>query len=169
MKKNNVSEDMVSDGVVTFNNVVDTITFHLEGLSRPILELKPPGDIIVCGRKAENDLEVVNALRMFLSNTWKAVDFKKREVTEIDLWALLLSTVRYSMGRRTYMTSYAPELVKRYGQNLSKAQLIQIANEVAAELKRETNHSGYLGDSCDVDNWTKFEKDCRKMAERKEE
>lgn len=48
----------------------NTITFNLVG-KEPILELKPNGDIFVKGRLAENDKEVVNALREFLETQSK--------------------------------------------------------------------------------------------------
>lgn len=43
----------------------NNITFHTS--SEPILELRENGDIYVQGRLAENDIEVVNAMRTFLS------------------------------------------------------------------------------------------------------
>lgn len=43
---------------------MNTITFNTA--NEPILELKPNGNIFVQGRLAANDLEVVDALRLFL-------------------------------------------------------------------------------------------------------
>lgn len=51
-----------------------------------------------------------------------------------DLWVMLLSTVRYSLGRQTYMTSLAPELVLKYSYHLTVNQLLQIAREIQEYL-----------------------------------
>ena len=80
------------------------------------------------------------------------------EVNPRDLWTLLLCTIRYSMGRMPYMTSYAPEMVQKYKSVLQKEQLEQIKKEVIDELKIEENHPGYMGHSCDVANWHHFVK-----------
>ena len=45
----------------------NTITFQKNGESTPIIELKSNGDIYVKGNLIENDKEVVDAMREFLS------------------------------------------------------------------------------------------------------
>jgi len=44
----------------------NTISFNLKSQVHPILSFRENGDIYVKGRLAENDKEVVNALREFL-------------------------------------------------------------------------------------------------------
>ena len=62
-----------------------------------------------------------------------------------DLWPLLMSTVRYAMGRRSTAPSMAIECVQRYARHLEPEQLAQIASEIRQER--------YLGDECDVRAW----------------
>lgn len=52
-----------------------------------------------------------------------------------DMFVLLLSTIRYSLGRQTYMTSLAPELVVTYSSYLSEDNLKQIVSEIRKEVE----------------------------------
>ena len=45
----------------------NAIIFNVTGLDMPVLELRQNGDIIVKGKLVENDVEVVEALREFIS------------------------------------------------------------------------------------------------------
>tara|TARA_R110000803_G_scaffold129867_9_gene197197 strand:- start:3991 stop:4176 length:186 start_codon:yes stop_codon:yes gene_type:complete len=47
--------------------VENAIIFNVTGLDIPVLELRQNGDIIVKGKLVENDVEVVEALREFIS------------------------------------------------------------------------------------------------------
>ncbi len=58
------------------------------------------------------------------------------EVFDEDLWVLILSTIRYSLGRSTYMTSYSLDLLFKYSKALSKSQLIQVEKEIIKEILR---------------------------------
>lgn len=60
---------------------------------------------------------------------------KKSNLLNHDMWILLLSTIRYSFGRQTYMTSLSWELVIKYEECLSLYQLRQIYNEIMSEVK----------------------------------
>ena len=90
-----------------------------------------------------------------------------------DMWVLLLSTVRYSFGRRTYMSSLAPELVFRYIDYLSKGQLQQIKEEVEKEInchkvmEEEHIQKDWLGHECDVLSWVKFKNDLEELLKGK--
>lgn len=53
------------------------------------------------------------------------------------LWVMLLSTIRYSIGRYTYMPSVCLEYIKEHGKHLEKFQLLQIESEILRELERE--------------------------------
>lgn len=83
------------------------------------------------------------------------------EVNNADLWTLLLSCIRYSMGRRSYITAYAPEMVKRYHQVLSADQLRQIKEEISHELGREFASPGHLGYKIDIENWQELANWCQ--------
>ena len=89
------------------------------------------------------------------------------EVSQLDLWTLLLSCVRYSMGRRTYMSTYAPELVQRYGADLTWEQIKQIGEEVDFELRINEKHPGHMGMDCDEKSWRNFRDWCLAEAMRR--
>ena len=95
-----------------------------------------------------------------------------------DMWVLLLDTVRYSMGRMTYMSSLAPELVIKYNDYLSLWQLKQIKeeveNEIAWHVKDEETENfkktgiGRLGHHHDYLNWDTFVFQLGKIIEERE-
>jgi len=76
-------------------------------------------------------------------------------VDKNDMWILLMSTIRYSMGRRTYMSSLAGELVIKYRNYLTKDQLTQIVGEIRKELELVENSGCFLGDGVDHEAWKK--------------
>lgn len=81
------------------------------------------------------------------------------DVRNEDLWILLISTVRYSMGRQTYMTSVAPELCLKYRAALSDDQVRQIREEVMSQLSSAEARGGTLGADMDHKSWKKFVED----------
>jgi len=85
------------------------------------------------------------------TNQTKKSRFK--EIAPIDMWVMLSSTVRYSMGRRTYMSSLAGELVLRHQEYLSTQQLNQIIDEIEKELLFQASMGKKLGDDCDDQAW----------------
>lgn len=72
-----------------------------------------------------------------------------------DMWILLLSTVRYSMGRQTYMSSLAWELVDTYNLALTDDQLRQVITEIQDELTRYEAMGTFLGSEIDHRSWQK--------------
>lgn len=72
-----------------------------------------------------------------------------------DMWILLLSTVRYSMGRQTYMSSLAWELVDTYNQALTDDQLRQIIVEIQDALTTHESLGSTLGSGIDHESWQK--------------
>lgn len=73
-----------------------------------------------------------------------------------DLWVMLMSTIRYSMGRMTYMSSLCPELYRRYGGMLTDAQREQIAEEIERALELAEGAGVTLGMRMDHDAWKAF-------------
>lgn len=57
-----------------------------------------------------------------------------QEARPDDIWTLVLCTLRYAMGRRSYITGLACDLVRRYARLLTQEQLAQIATEIRAEI-----------------------------------
>lgn len=56
-------------------------------------------------------------------------------IDDRDLWVFVICTVRYSLGRRSYMPSLCSDLVKKYASALDPRHLMQIADEIDAELE----------------------------------
>jgi hypothetical protein len=90
---------------------------------------------------------------------------KNLTVANNDLWILLLSCIRYSVGCRTYMTSLAPELVQKYSEALTDAQIAQMAEEIKEVIRLWGTD---LDDDCDIQNWRDFDAWCSaEFARRK--
>lgn len=70
-----------------------------------------------------------------------------------DMWALLMCTIRYSMGRRSYMPSECAVLYDRYKRALAREQKEQIAREIEREIERAGECGATLGDECDHEVW----------------
>lgn len=86
-------------------------------------------------------------------------------VSNSDLWTMLLSTIRYSMGRMTYMPSLCRDMLKQYGRSLKREQLMQIQREIMQELQHAIAASRTLGDKCDDDEWRAAVQDIQKILE----
>ncbi len=80
------------------------------------------------------------------------------EVNAADLWTLLLSTIRYSLGRQTYMVQYSTELFERYGEALTVMQRLQIAREILQEVERCERQGKTCGSEGDHVHWKTFVK-----------
>ncbi len=74
------------------------------------------------------------------------------QVSPGDFWVMLLSTIRYSLGRSTYMTGVAVELATTHAVHLSDHQLAQITREIDAEVARYRDRWGHIPDE---DIWLK--------------
>ena len=80
-----------------------------------------------------------------------------KAIVEIpDLWVMVLATVRYAMGRRSYMPSLAIEFVERYRKFLTEHQFNQILDEISSELGRLETLDSTLGDKIDHETWKAF-------------
>ena len=73
----------------------------------------------------------------------KKKDHQLAAVTPEDLWVMLLSTIRYSLGRSSYITSWAAELAVRYEAFLRYEQLVQLADEVEGQEQLTPAHKVY--------------------------
>ena len=97
----------------------------------------------------------------------KKKDHQLAAVTPEDLWVMLLSTIRYSLGRSSYITSWAAELAVRYEAFLRYEQLVQLADEVEHELAVAEVHDRTVGMPCDHAGWKKLARDLRTIALRR--
>jgi hypothetical protein len=71
------------------------------------------------------------------------------------LWDMVMSTVRYSMGRRSGIVASVRDIVQwcKVNNHLQEWQLKQIAEEIMKELERTRKEVTYLGDKCDDEIW----------------
>lgn len=69
------------------------------------------------------------------------------------LWLLVLSDVRYSMGRASSAPTTASGNVRRFWSAFTTPQREQLLREVKQALHIEDNWSPRLGMSCDVQTW----------------
>lgn len=74
-------------------------------------------------------------------------------LTQDDLYTMLLSTVRYSLGRQTYITGVCRDLIERYAGLLTPPQRVVLRRDIADAMERHDALGGGLGMSCDVDAW----------------
>lgn len=71
-----------------------------------------------------------------------------------DYWILLLSTIRYSMGRSTYMPSLVSDMMRNVGlKKLDRRMVEQIRDEVSRELEARESVGRTLGWGCDHQTW----------------
>lgn len=80
---------------------------------------------------------------------------ERREIDSETMWIFLLSSLRYAMGRRSYITSLTAELVAKHFDMLTPAQREQVIQEIMTELDRRTAIGQTLGDACDHEMWWK--------------
>lgn len=78
------------------------------------------------------------------------------QVKNQDMWLMLMSTMRYSFRRMTYMPSTLVDMVSEYQEALETHQLEQMKRETLEELKIEEGYPGTIGMKCDVQTWKNF-------------
>ena len=75
------------------------------------------------------------------------------QVSNVDLFFLVLGYVRYAMGRMSTAPSTAQDLVARYGSHLSDHQLKQVADEIEEQVRLHERTSLTLGATIDHQTW----------------
>ncbi len=70
-----------------------------------------------------------------------------------DVWILLLSAVRYALGRATYIVGETCGLVARYAPRLTPAQHRQLIAEVEQALHFQERRGDTLGMEMDHRRW----------------
>lgn len=73
-----------------------------------------------------------------------------------DLWVLLLCSLRYAMGRASYVTGEVANLVWRYRNHLTQPQRAQIAGEIRTAVREAHNGGGFLGMKMDEAEWVRL-------------
>ena len=74
-----------------------------------------------------------------------------------DLWPLLICTLRYSMGRQSYVTAQTCDLIRDYARHLKAWQLAQIAAEIRTAIAESHRlYNTTLGMQMDEDGWIRL-------------
>jgi TctA family transporter len=74
-------------------------------------------------------------------------------VPQEHLFVLLVSALRYAMGRRSYITGQTADIVRGYFPCLSSAQRDVVARDIARELDVAVRLGKTVGDTCDHVVW----------------
>jgi hypothetical protein len=79
-------------------------------------------------------------------------------IPDNDLWIMLLSQLRYAMGRRSYMPSLTADMIERYISHLTFSQREQMLREIQFEIRIHDANAvdglhGHLGGDRDVKVW----------------
>lgn len=91
---------------------------------------------------------------------------KSRQIYAGQMWIMLLSTLRYAMGRKSYVTGLAAELVTEHFDMLTEAQRRQIVDEIRQELSiAQSVQGGWLGDEADHAMWKRTADELEKHIE----
>lgn len=78
------------------------------------------------------------------------------KVNADDLWTMYLSTLRYSLGRSTYIVTECTRLYNTYKEHFSPSQRSQVAHEIQSELSRAERAGTTVGMDMDHSVWVKF-------------
>lgn len=72
------------------------------------------------------------------------------------MWTLLICTMRYAMGRSSYIVGSTIDLIRRHAASLTQAQRDQMISEVREELALRERLGKTLGMDMDHRAWTRF-------------
>lgn len=116
----------------------------------------------VCVMYAETEEQIVRWLhelpkgeRGLGDPTGAVVGHDVRAIDAQTMWIFLISSLRYAMGRRSYITSLTAELVATHFDMLTPAQREQVIEEIANELDTCERMGQTLGDAMDHELWGK--------------
>lgn len=82
-------------------------------------------------------------------------EYKNIDISALDLNMLFITSFRYAITRRTYVTSIISDLIRRNKCALNKNTLKLFIREIEEELERL---DGYL-DDCDRNMWLSLSED----------
>lgn len=80
-------------------------------------------------------------------------DTQYPQVARDHLFSMLVSSVRYAMGRASYITSLTCGMVTAYAKHLHQHEVEVIARDIAEGLDHAVHKGGYLGMRCDHNDW----------------
>lgn len=82
---------------------------------------------------------------------------KPLKIEPRDLGTLLVCSVRYSIGRRTYMPSLVADHVMRYWRDLDAGSRATLLRDVEEAIRDHDGGLPSLGDACDETVWRDLE------------
>ena len=97
-------------------------------------------------------------------------DLESRVVPPEDLWFLLLCSMRYCHGRKSYAPGTVQQLIGSMRGALAATptlrahRLNQFAEETEKEISRCEDRSTFLGADFDHEGWRRFAVECRQWA-----
>lgn len=69
------------------------------------------------------------------------------------LYTLLVCSLRYAMGRRSYITGDVADLIRTHDKHLRQSQREVLARDLRDALQRAIERGQTLGEQCDHDDW----------------
>lgn len=81
------------------------------------------------------------------------LDTEYPQVARDHLFSLLVSSVRYALGRSSYVTSLTCGMVTAYAKHLRTHEIEVIIRDIAAELDVAVRKDKHLGMRCDHNDW----------------
>lgn len=90
---------------------------------------------------------------------------ESKQIESEDLWTLLLCSLRYSLGRQSYMPSLYQDIAKGFAYRLLPERRDQIASEVEEYLARvSADLEGRYGFVDILNSWDSFARYMRSIA-----
>lgn len=91
-------------------------------------------------------------------------ELERDALSDRDLWLMVLCTVRYAMGRATYIVSDACGFVRQFRARIGPEHVEQIRQEVEQALRECRERGGWLGMEMDHREWVRLIEDLRPTA-----
>ncbi len=90
-------------------------------------------------------------------------------VLQKDLYLFLVASVRYALGRATYIVGETIDAIVRYWDYLTPEQRKVIHRDIYEELQRADSMNHKLGHQIDHDSWVAIEKSLAQLLKKEEQ
>ena len=74
-------------------------------------------------------------------------------IKEHDLYLMLGATIRYSLGRQTYMSGFTKDMIIQFAESLKTHQLEQYLKEITEAIESAEKLGGFVGMQIDHMEW----------------
>lgn len=78
-------------------------------------------------------------------------------IAPADLYTMLHCTIGYALGRKTYITSLVPEIVKTYWQHLPIGVQDTLLRNLSSDIAVYDRSHRKIGDDCDDRSWRELQ------------